>query len=99
MGYEITHPGAALSVLLHRRHRTTDLELLLPGGHPGDTLPAADAVGQFAAMQLFDGWRMIKKVDVRRPTRLEHVDDALCFRREMRQIIPAGFHAPSIIEQ
>ena len=50
-------------------------------------------------MQFFDGWRMIKKVDVRRPTRLEHVDDALCFRREMRQIILTRFRAPSIIEQ
>ena len=40
---------------------------------------------------------MIKEVDVRRPARLEHVDDALGFRREMWQVILAVFGRRSII--
>ena len=51
VGDQVAHPGAALTALPHRRNRTTDQELLLAGGHPGNPLPTSDTVRQLAAMQ------------------------------------------------
>ena len=64
-----------------RGHR----EAVLPRGHARDALPLADRVGKILALVLAQQGLVVEQIDLRWRARLEHVDDALRPRREVRK--------------
>src|SRR5207244_1234561 len=65
-----------LPVLLKLEWRTDAKEILLPTGHRGDALPLPHAVGQILARHFGERRFRIEKIEVRRRTGHEEVDDA-----------------------
>ena len=72
---QFAEPRPRLTMLLKIEDRRGAGERLLPGGHAGDTLPHADRIGEFGAVQFLQLRLVIEQVDVRWPTRHDQPDD------------------------
>ena len=67
--------------------RRDDRKALLAGRHAGEPLPLPDRVGQFLAVQFAQPRLVIEQFQLRRPARLEQIDDALGLGRKVRLVL------------
>ncbi len=82
---ELADPGARLAVLRELEARRDHRELGLRRRHGGEPLALADGVRKVVAAPLLELRLVVEHLDLRRPARLEEIDDALGLRREVRQ--------------
>ena len=82
---QVTDPLAGLAVLSKRHERLGDRKRLLSRRHAGQTLAAPNRIGQLLAIQFFQRWLVVERVDLRWGARLAEVDHAFCRGRKMRR--------------
>ena len=74
-----------LAVLREPEPRRRDGETRLPRGHAGEPLPHPNGVGQLGRPQIGQSRLIVEQVHLRRPARLEEIDDPLGPRPEVRK--------------
>ena len=88
-GLEVRQPFAdalaALPAAFELRGGGLD-ELLLPGGHGGQSLAATHGFGQLGAGELHEAGLLVEELDLRRAPGLGQEDDALGLGGEMRKV-------------
>ena len=86
MAHDVAVFDAALAVPLEIHERARQRERGLVPAHAGQTLSLADRVGQWLQVLLAEERLRVERLELRRPARLEQVDDALGLGREVRAL-------------
>ena len=81
---EFAEPCAGLAVLGEFEDRAGQRNRRLLGGHAGESLAAADVVGQLLAVLFVEQRLVVEQVLLRGAAGLEQVDDAFDARRELQ---------------
>ena len=77
VGHQFTNPGSRLTMLGKRKDRGSDRERFLPRGHPGETLPLPNRIGQFLPTLTLQTRFVIEKIHLGWPAVHEQVDHPL----------------------
>ena len=72
-------------VLAEFEDRIGDGKLLLAGGHPRESLPVADGIGEILPTKFFQARLVIEHVELRWPAGLKQEDDPLCLGGKIRE--------------